>query len=487
MNRIDQYLQQVDEVISKGPYSDDWESLKHRKIPEWFSKGKFGLFIHWGCYSVPACETEWYPRQMYRPGTESFAHKEAHYGKNADYRQIVEQFNPQKFDADEWLDLFQKSGAQYIMPVGEHHDGVKMYESGLNRWNTMQLAPHRDFMAELHRAADARGMGFLLSNHRAEHYWFLNGARQNFPDSEALGEEYRDLYGPCALGSNGGAEWDSDDIVPTEEWLRDWLASACEMVDRNRPRGVYFDWWIQRFEFRPYLKKFLAYYYNRAAEWGVEPVVFYKYNAIMQGCGVFDVERGQVQGVAREPWQCDTSLSWNSWGFTEGNRFKSANDCLCNLIDVISKNGCLMLNVGPRPDGSICEEERALLLEIGAWMEKNGEAVYGTEPFTVYGEGAEQKSGAFEENPTFTAEDYRFTYRCGAIYAFVLAPGGRREFRVKSLCFDNNRGITYPIAGVSLLGSSQPVEWEQDASAMTLRLPEADQTGLPLCFKIAIG
>ena len=486
MNVIDRYLEQVEKVIAQGPFSDDWQSLKRRRIPEWFSKGKFGLFIHWGCFTVPECESEWYPRQMYYPGTRSCKHKEARYGRNADYRQIAEQFNPQKFNAGEWLDLFQSSGAQYIMPVGEHHDGIKMYQSELNRWNTVEMTPHRDFMRELHDACDKRNMPFLISNHRAEHYWFLNGVRKNFPNSEALGEEYRDLYGDCALEPDGGIKHDSGKLVPTEAWLRDWLATACEMVDKNKPCGVFFDWWIQQLPFRPYLKKFLAYYYNRAAQWGIEPVVFYKYHAAMQGTAVFDVERGQVQGIAREPWQCDTSIAKNSWSYTENNQYKTAYDCITNLIDVVSKNGCLMLNVGPRADGSICPQEREVLRRLGSWLKVNGEAVFDTEPFTVFGEGKKQSGGAFCENLHYSTRDYRFTYKTGAIYVFPLSQRARREFRIKSLCRDNNRGITYRIKGVSLLGSSRPVRWSQNPLYMKLTLDKKVPADLPLCFKIEI-
>lgn len=486
MTNIDEYLKQIDEVIKAGPYTDDWDSLKQRKIPEWFSKGKFGLFIHWGAFTVPECESEWYPRQMYLKGTKSCRHKEEHYGKNADYRQIAEQFNPQKFNADEWLSIFKKSGAKYIMPVGEHHDGIKLYQSDLNRWNTMEMAPHRDFMKELHTVCDTSDMGFLISNHRAEHYWFMNGARKNYPQSEVLKEEYKDLYGDCALPPSNEIIPDSGKLEPTEEWLRDWLASACEMVDKNKPRGMYFDWWIQQLPFKPYLKKFLAYYYNRAYEWGIEPVVFYKYNAMMQGCAVFDVERGQVNGIAREPWQCDTAIAKNSWGYTKNNDYKSAYDCITNLIDVVSKNGCLMLNVGPKADGTICDEEKAVLLKIGKWLQRNGEAIYDTEPFTAFGEGKKQSAGAFKENLKYTTYDYRFTFKTGAIYVFPLSAKARKNFYIRSLRKDNNKGITYKIKNVSVLGSSQKVEWKQDMLGFKISLERKIISELPICIKIEI-
>ncbi|MEI6580357.1 MAG: alpha-L-fucosidase, partial [Eubacteriales bacterium] len=312
MITVKEYLAKIDEVIANGEFKDNWESLSKFKIPGWYQSGRFGIFIHWGCYSVAACQSEWYPRLMYLPNEKSCKHKNEKYGENFEYRQLVEMFNPDKFNADEWAELFKKSGAKYVMPVGEHHDGVKMYESDLNRWNMMALAPHRNFSQELHDACDRQGLGFLISSHRAEHYWFLNGARKNFPSSEALGEEYRDLYGPCALAPDGSMNDRDRGMKATTEWLEDWLTSSCEMVDKNKPLAMYFDWWVQQLEFRPYMKKFIAYYYNRAKEWGFEPAVFNKWGAVMQGCAVFDVERGQIDGISPVLWQCDTAIAKNS-------------------------------------------------------------------------------------------------------------------------------------------------------------------------------
>lgn len=486
MVTVKEYLAKIDEVIANGEFKDNWESLSKFKMPKWYQEGRFGIFIHWGCYSVAACQSEWYPRLMYLPDEKSCKHKNETYGENFEYRQLVEMFNPDKFNADEWAELFRKSGAKYVMPVGEHHDGVKMYESDLNRWNMMALAPHRDFSKELHEACDRQGLGFLISSHRAEHYWFMNGARKNFPDSEALNEEYRDLYGPCALAPDGSMNDRDKGMTATQEWLEDWLASSCEMVDKNKPLALFFDWWVQQFEFRPFMKKFIAYYYNRAIEWGIEPAVFYKWGSVMNGCAVFDVERGQIDGISPVLWQCDTAIAKNSWGYTENNKFKTPYEVITNLIDVVSKNGCYMLNVGPKADGTICDEEKEVLLSIGEWMKANGEAIYDCRPFEVYGEGSPKKYGSFKESQKYTLKDYRFTYKPGSIYVFTMADKPRKNFEIKKLRFGCEGGIRYNITGVEILGQNVAVNWVQNDNCLTLTTGDNVGGGLPVCFKVMV-
>lgn len=484
---IADYLKQIDQVVEAGPYRDNWESLAHFQMPEWYQKGRFGLFIHWGVYSLPATESEWYPRLCYKKNTKSYRHRVENYGSGFEYRQLVEQFNPKRFDADEWVSLFQKSGAKYIMPVGEHHDGVKMYQSDLNRWNMAELTPKRDFLAELHEACDRHGMGFLTSSHRAEHYWFFNGARRDCPQSEVAQNKFPDLYGPAYMPPTGHIDKTDQEISPTKEWLEDWLASSCELIDKTRPLAVYFDWWVQKDEFRPYMKKFLAYYYNRGVEWGKEVAVFYKWGSVMKGCAIFDVERGQIDGIAPELWQNDTAIAKNSWGYTQGNKFKTPREIICNMIEVISKNGCYMLNVGPKADGTICTEEKEVLLAIGKWLEKNGEAIYDSKPFEVgFGEGKQKKSGAFQESPKFSKKDYRFTYKPGAVYVFPLAEGQQKEYRIYSLRHANEHGIRYHINRVELLGYPNPVHFTQDGKALRLRVEGQLPSELPLCFKVVI-
>lgn len=485
MITIKEYLKKIEDVISKGKFKDNWESLSHFKTPDWYQQGRFGLFIHWGVYSVPATESEWYPRLMYIKGTKSYNHRVSTYGENCDYRQIVDMFNPTKFNADEWLDVFKKSGAKYIMPVCEHHDGIKMYQSDLNRWNTVELKG-RDYIDELHKASDKAGIGFLNSSHRAEHYWFLCGARKFCPNSEVTKNEYADLYGPAVLHESGNIH-ENMKVTASAEWLEDWLASSCEMIDKNKPLAIYFDWWIYKDEFKPYLKKFIAYYYNRGLEWGKEVAVFYKNGAVMDGCAVYDVERGQIDKINPKLWQNDTAIAKNSWGYTENNKFKTPQEVICNMIEVVSKNGCYMLNVGPKADGTICNEEKNVLLEIGKWLAVNGEAIYDSKPFEVgFGEGRLHKNGAFKESLKFTKKDYRFTFKTGAIFAFPMCTEEREKFVIKSLRIANEGGIRYQIKKIEILGMNKKISFSQTSQNLTILVEGGVTSNMPICFKISV-
>lgn len=486
MNKTEEYLKRVDEIIERGRFKDNWESLSQFQIPSFLREKRFGIFIHWGVYSVPAFGNEWYPRRMYIKGDKCNQYHMRKYGRDFEYRNFIDRFKPDQFDAGEWARLFKASGAGYIMPVGEHHDGVKMYKSDLNRWNMMELNG-RDYMEELHAACDKEGLDFMISNHRAEHFWFMNGARRYYPESECARGLYPDLYGPAYVPPSGNINKTDREITASEEWLKDWLASACEMIDLNKPVAVYFDWWIQKSEFRPYVKKFLAYYYNRGLEWGQEVCVFYKVGAVFDGCAVYDIERGQTDGALGKLWQNDTAAAKNSWGYTEGNKFKTAGEVIRNLIEVVSKNGCFMLNVGPRADGTVCEEEKSLLLEIGKWLSVNGAAIKGSYPFEVCAfEGKKSKNGSFKENKTFRKGDYCFTVKPGKIFVFPMASKLPKVLKIKSLRRANEGGIRYDVRSVRILGHDKDLPFKQNEKIFEIILPANMQNELPVCIEIDV-
>ncbi|MDE6766883.1 MAG: alpha-L-fucosidase, partial [Eubacterium sp.] len=408
------------------------------------------------------------------------------YGMNFEYRNFIDMFKPEKFNADEWIELFKKSGAKYIMPVGEHHDGIKMYASELNRWN-MQELNGRDYMEELHTACDKADLGFLISNHRAEHYWYFNGARRFYPDSEVAKDLYPDLYGPAFMPKSKNIYKTDKEMFPSEDFVKEWLVTACEMIDKNKPLAVYFDWWIHKDEFRPYLKKFAAYYYNRGIEWGKEVCIFYKWGALFDGCGVFDVERGQIDGAARELWQNDTAIAKNSWGYTEGNQFKTPAEIIRNMIEVFSKNGCYMLNVGPKADGTICDEEKNVLLEIGKWLDINGEAVYGSQPFEVCPfEGKKSKNGSFKESKKFSKKDFCFTARPGKIYIFPMGKNLPETIKIKALRHANEQGIRYKIENIHILGEQHSLSYTQSEKILEINLGKKYSNEIPMCICIDV-
>jgi alpha-L-fucosidase len=304
-------LNRVEEVIARGPFTDTWESLCTYRPPRWYEDAKFGIFIHWGVYAVPAFGNEWYPRHMYIEGTPEFAHHKKTYGdhKAFGYKDFIPQFRAEKFDPAGWMDLFQAAGAKYVMPVAEHHDGFQMYQSELSHWNAAEMGPKRDVLGELKREAEARGLVFCASDHRAEHCWFFNGGL-NFDSDVPENPEFYDA--PVPYEESQRAKHDLYAPEPPKGHLDNWLARLCELVDKYQPKVVWFDWWIQQVAFRPYLRKFAAYYYNRAAEWGVGVAINYKYASFMLGSAVFDVERGQLEAVRPVLWQTDTAIAKNS-------------------------------------------------------------------------------------------------------------------------------------------------------------------------------
>ena len=274
-------------------------------------------------------------------------------------------------------------------------------------------------------------------------------------------------------------------IEPTEAWLKDWLVSSCDLIDRYQPSSLFFDWWVSYKDFRPYMKKFLAYYYNRSVEWGKEVCVYYKSDAVMYNCAIFDRERGQLENISPYIWQGETSTAYNAWSYCTTNHFKKPEIIACNFLDVISKNGCFVLNLGPKADGTFCEQEQNIISEIGKWTKKNEEAIWGTQPYKVFGEGKKQKGGSFTEHFSYTSKDYRFTCNTGAVYAFALKPYAKSEFKIKSLA-DSMDLFHCVIKDVSVLGSDEKVRFTQNKKYLTIKLSEKVNETMTICFKIEL-
>lgn len=452
-------------------FEANWDSLKQFQAPEWYQDAKFGIFIHWGIYSVPAFNNEWYSRNMYLKDSEEYEHHRKTFGEHTEfgYKDFIPMFKAEKFDPGAWAQLFKQSGARYIVPVAEHHDGFMMYDSPLSQWTAAKMGPERDVIGELASAVRGQGLVFGCSSHRAEHWWFMNGG-QEFP-SDVQDPAYADFYGPAKPGPKSWLfdGWHSKDWQPRPDkaYLDDWYARCCELVDKYKPQIFYFDWWIHQLAFEPYLQEFAAYYYNRAQEWGVEVAINCKNDAFPDGTVVFDVERGQLKDMRPMLWQTDTSVSNTSWCYVQNHEYKQTSEIIHNLIDIVSKNGTLLLNIGPRPDGTIPEAEQAILRDIGAWLSKNGEAIYGSRPWKIYGEGpTELPEGDFTDTKreAFTTEDIRFTTQGETLYATVLAEVNGVVV-IKSLSADSD---LYPqtIARVTHLASGQPVTWSREADGL---------------------
>ena len=404
-------------------YEPTWESLReYKEIPQWLRDGKYGIYTHWGPYAVHAYgeNTTWYSFAMYREKDgEARKHFEKNFGEltpEFGYKDLIPKFTAEKFDADEWADLFAKSGAKFAGPVAEHHDGFAMWDTKYSEWNAAKMGPKRDVVGELEEAIKKRDMKFVTAFHHAANWFFFPVWDERY---DAGDPKYAGLYGqPHEPGE-----------MRNQEFLDEWYGKIIEVIDNYSPDFIWFDFALDSIP-EGYVKDFLAYYYNHAETEGKEVVVTYKGNDLVPATGVRDLELGQEPKLTYHEWITDSTVDdRGAWGYANDLIFKSPNRVIDNLVDRVSKNGYLLLNVGPKPDGTIPEEARELLLEVGEWLEINGDAIYGTSPWLIASEGPTNLGDASaigfnESNVVYTSKDIRFTVKGDDLYATFLAwPG----------------------------------------------------------------
>jgi alpha-L-fucosidase len=461
------------------PYEPTWESLSNYSVPEWFQDAKFGIFIHWGVYAVPAFNNEWYPRFMYRDevsrkGANFYQYHREHFGPQSEfgYKDFIPMFKAERWDPAAWVDLFRRAGARYVVPVAEHHDGFAMYATDLTRWNAANMGPRRDVIAELEQATRKAGLKFGVSTHRAFNWRYYTYA----DEFDTTDEANAGLYSPPH----------PEDEPASPAFIQDWFARTKELIDRFRPDVLWFDFGWHFDEFEPYRPQVTAYYYNQAIDWGREVVLQYK-DKFPEGTAVWDIERGKLDDIREHYWQTDTAVSYKTWCYIEDDEFKTVTTLVHDLVDIVSKNGNLLLNIGPRADGMIPAEAADLLLGIGEWLKINGEAIYGTRHWHTYGEGSAKVAlGHITErqNEPLTVQDIRFTTRDNVLYA--ICPGWPGEaLTIKSL----GAGSTVRadmITQVSMLGSPQVLSWSQDENGLTVQLPNEKPCQHAYTVKIAL-
>jgi alpha-L-fucosidase len=483
-------LDDVNRVNAGGSFRPDWESLQNYKVPEWYRDAKFGIFIHWGVYSVPAFGSEWYPRMMYIAGSNEYQHHIATYGTQDKfgYKDFIPLFKAENFDPAAWARLFKEAGAKYVVPVFEHHDGFTMYDSGLSDWTAVKMGPHRDLWGDLAKAVRKEGLHLGASSHRVEHNFFL-GVGRTIP-SDINDPKYAAFYGPAHrwMEAKEHTPLANDFTFVSKAWADDWLARSAEIVQKYHPDIMYFDWWIGQPSLRENLTRFASFYYNQSLKsGGPAGVINYKDFAMEEHSAVLDVERGQLAGIRPLYWQTDTSISNKSWGYIQNDTFKSPEFVLHQLIDIVSKNGNLLLNIGPRSDGTIPEEVQQVLRDVGSWMKINGDAIYGTRPWKIYGEGPTKVTeGAFHDTDIhpYTAEDFRFTKKGDVLYAIELGWPINREAVIHSL---GSGAEDHPkIASVALLSSDSKLEFEQRDDGLHIHLPRRNPGKYAYSFRIQL-
>jgi alpha-L-fucosidase len=475
-----------------APFAPTWESIdRHVAAPEWFKDAKFGIYHHWGAFSVPALDNEWYPREMYRPGSAAREHHIEHYGDPArwPYHGFIDgghdragrfvQFAPKlasaggSFDPGEWARLIADARARFAGPVAEHHDGYSMWDSRVNEWNSAARGPRLNLLKLFADAYREQGLKLLVAMHHAFHF---TGYFEHVPPQPT--PTLRKLYGQLdARAAN-----------------RLWLDKLREVVDLARPDLVYQDVNLDKIDESAGLE-FLAYYYNRAAEWGAEVVATYKDGFNDKG-EVFDYERGGPAGLTYPYWLTDDILSTSSWCYVDGISYHPLELIVHSLIDRVSKNGSVLLNIAPTAQGVIPDEQRRLLRGIGDYLRRCGESIYGTRAWTVYGEGpTAMGGGSFTPPVAGTARDVRFTRdkQNTTLYATVLG-WPNSELTVSTLAA--GRIDLSPLRAIELIGPMGgeyvPIgDYRQDDTGLHVALPptrpfDAPAYVLKLTFQGAI-
>lgn len=345
---------------------------RHQPTPEWMQDGKIGIYFHWGVYSVPAWGNEWYPARMHSKGHKVYKHHQEKYGtvEEFGYHDFVPLFTGEHFDPEEWADLFQKSGAKFAGPVAEHHDGFSMWDSELTPWNAKDMGPKQDILGEMFKALEKRGMKTIATFHHARNV-LIKG---------------KGYY----ISTKGGpAKWEDPKLdllygnVEYDKWIKDiWLGKLVEVIDNYRPDVIWFDSRLDRVPESTRLD-FCAYYLNAAKEWGKEVSIVRKHDQLPISFTMMDHEKSREPKALPAPWMTDDTLSKGSWSYTTDLNIKTLTEVLHPFIDSVSKNGVLLLNVSPTAQGVIPDEQRKVLLELGAWLNAYGEAIYNTRPWSV--------------------------------------------------------------------------------------------------------
>ncbi len=473
-------------------YTADWESLaKHNASPDWFEDSKFGIYFHWGVYSVPAFGSEWYPYRLYRVD-EYPQYQEYHeqkYGplEGFGYHDFIPMFKAENFDAEDWADLFEKSGAKFAGPVAQHHDGFAMWDSEINPWNSADMGPKKDITGEILAALKKKGLKTMTSFHHAR-------LRQRHEGDPAKWNTYNShfAYHPDYPTSTEDKELQKFyGNMPQAEFDQYWLDQVNEVVDKYSPDMLWYDVWLNHVS-EDKIKEMAAHFINKTTQNGQEGVLVAKHDDLPKSLSILDIEQGGKKDVSQNVWMTDVTISdKGSWCYTEGQVYKTPAMVIRNMIDVWSKNGVVLFNISPTADGTINEEQRNVLLEVGKWLDTYGEAVYGTKAFHEFGFGmaqAEEGShGGQSAKVEYTASDVRYT--CAkdnkALYVHILGqPKVGQEIKLK--LNDIGYGPSGSVKRIVELSSGVEVAWNKEERYHEFKVPDVALNSLANVFKLEL-
>ena len=509
--------------VATGPFAPTWDSLKQYKTPAWFRDAKFGIWAHWTAQCVPE-QGDWYARLMYIQGSKANRYHVAHYGHPSKFgfKDIDHIWNAEKWEPEYLMNLYVKAGAKYFMSLANHHDNFDCFDSTYHTWNATRLGPKRDIVGTWAKLARKHGLRFGASNHSAHAWHWLQTSYGYDPVGPMKGVRYdgfaaasagrgqwwngydpQELYvGPTFPLPEGittekeAADWhDAHDRIWSEDppekypgFTNTWFLRTRELVDKYDLDFLYFD--DDELPLKQTGLDVTAHFYNAnlRRRGKLEAVVFGKnFKPEHMGAATLDLERGQAKDILAQPWQTDTCIG--DWHYNievfEQHRYKSAQTVLQMLADIVSKNGNLCLNIPLKGNGTIDSDELKVLEQLATWFPANGEAIFGTRPYTVFGEGPQdvQATGGFNEDKRrkYTGEDIRFTTRDGLLYALVMARPEDGTVRLKTL--GSGAAHTLAAAKVELLGGGA-LQVTRSSDALAVALPESARGDLPICLRL---
>lgn len=515
-------------AFAKPPFSPTWDSLKNYKVPEWYKDAKFGIWAHWG----PQCQPErgdWYARGMYEEGSDQYNYHLEKYGHPSKFgfKDVIHEWKADKWDPEYLVALYKKAGAEYFVALANHHDNFDLYDSKHQDWNSTKMGPNKDLIGGWAKAAKKNGLHFGVSVHAAHAWSWMETAQRSDKKGPLAGIPYDgkvtkadgngkwwDGQDPQALyaqdhplskdSENGGAihsqwNWGNGVTPPTEAYIEKFYKRTIDLIDKYNPDLVYFDdtalplWPISDAGLR-----IAAHLYNKSIKKDG------KLTAVVNGkildeeqrkCMVWDIERGQSNNIEPYTWQTDTCIG--SWHYDrrifDNHHYKTAKTVIHTLADVVSKNGNLLLNIPLRGDGSIDSDALKVVEEIGEWMKINKEAIFGTRPWKVFGEGPAMESAAplsaqgFNEGKgkPFEAKDIRFTSKGNDLYIIPMGWPKDGKLLIKSL--DANNPALGKINKLTLLGYGKLTDFTRQADGLMISLPADAKPILDYAYVLKIS
>ncbi len=504
---------------AKAPFNPNWQSLERYNVPDWFRDAKFGIWAHWG----PQCQPEygdWYAQGMYKEGSDQYNYHLEKYGHPSvfGFKDVIHTWKAEKWDPEQLVEFYRKIGAQYFMAMANHHDNLDLYDSTHHAWNSTRIGPKKDIIKGWRDAAKRQGLRFGVSVHAAHAWTWYEPAQLSDKKGGKVGVAYdgkatkKDGFGKWwdgmdpqelyvqehALSQNAVSgnqtleQWDwkegSGVSIPSQKYNHNFRERTVDLIDKYHPDLVYFDdtalplWPVSSVGL-----DITSHYYNKSQKENngvVDVVVTGKLlDAQQRKCLVWDIERGHSQKIEPIPWQTCTCIG--SWHYDmriyDRDQYKSALTVLQTLVDVVSKNGNLLLSIPLRGDGSLDDKAYKIVSEIGDWMAVNQEAIIGTRPWHTFGEGPAQKFSTHFDGPgnnegkgiAFSGKDVRFTTKGPALYAFIMGSPDQGKVKISSLA--NGLQQAKRINSVTVLGSNEEIVFDQDQTGLSVVLPKSIQ------------